>query len=227
MYKKCCLSPCYVLYATLLSQLQHPEYCHQWQAGNHLFLPPNLLLSFRLPFKGPYVLDSHFVGSCDSDSLMPRMLLDHYPNPSPRCGMSYLTDSRGSHLKAACFKRLHHRAQGLVWALHSWERTCCVQDRRSFCCAKFSIVHLIRLHSDPLMCKKNLSTNNLDVANSYHNHASTCHVSECSKTFFCVLWPVPERRFIKLELNSDEKNSELTYSPTENSISGSRTVDLS
>lgn len=138
----------------------------------HLSLPPHPFALIPPTVQRSSCLGSSFCGfPCDGDSLVPRMLLDHYPNPSPQCGMSYLTDSGGSHLKAACFKRLHHRAEGLVWALHSWERTCCVQDRHGFCCAKFSYARKIWARITLMWLTLCL------------NHASTCHVSACSETF--------------------------------------------
>lgn len=119
----------------LLSPLQHHwmflsshqvKWAPEWRGGEYL-----------LPFKGlweSWVLFffplSLWVPLCDS--LMPRMLLDHYPNPSPQHGMSGLTDSGCSHLKAACLKSLHCRAEGLLHA--AGERQQGLHDRgRRYC----------------------------------------------------------------------------------------------
>lgn len=96
-----------VLSAVFISLLQNHWMflsSHQWNdqkndvRGEYLLLPFKGLWESWVLFSFP---SSLWVPLCDS--LMPRLLLDHYPNPSPQHGVSDLTDSGFSHLKAACF----------------------------------------------------------------------------------------------------------------------------
>lgn len=91
--------------------------CHQQcEHQNSVSVCVYHLLLLLLTFKGLCLSPCYFfpfslwVPLCDS--LMPRLLLDHYPNPSPQHGVSDLTDSGCSHLKAAGFKKSSRQGRG-------------------------------------------------------------------------------------------------------------------